>query len=63
MRHRRASQAVKNPRRDGAWKEAASEDALAEQAELQQAKLEQALAAGEPQAVAAALQQLLATQA
>jgi hypothetical protein len=44
-------------------KEVASEDALAEQAELQQAKLEQALAAGEPQAVAAALQQLLATQA
>ncbi|MZQ83903.1 hypothetical protein GQF01_17465 [Paenibacillus sp. 5J-6] len=44
-------------------KEAASEDALAEQAELQQAKLEQALAAGEPDAAAAVLQQLLATQA
>lgn len=43
--------------------EVASEDALAEQAELQQAKLEQALAAGEPEAAAAALQQLLATQA
>ncbi|MGQ7884625.1 stalk domain-containing protein [Paenibacillus sp. WC2504] len=44
-------------------KEAASEDALAEQAELQQTKLEQALAAGEPVAAAAVLQQLLATQA
>ncbi|MBP1966271.1 stalk domain-containing protein [Paenibacillus aceris] len=42
---------------------AASEDALAGKAELQQTKLEQALAAGEPEAAAAALQQLLATQA
>ncbi|MBA2943014.1 hypothetical protein HZF08_32630 [Paenibacillus sp. CGMCC 1.16610] len=44
-------------------KDVASEDALAEQAELQQTKLEQALAAGEPKAAAADLQQLLATQA
>ncbi|NOV01561.1 stalk domain-containing protein [Paenibacillus planticolens] len=43
--------------------EAASEDALAGQAELQQTKLEQALAAGEPEAAAALMQQLLATQA
>ncbi|WP_436238739.1 stalk domain-containing protein [Paenibacillus sp. LjRoot153] len=41
----------------------ASEDQLADQAELQQEKLEQALAAGEPEAAAAMLQQLLATQA
>lgn len=41
----------------------ASEDALAGQAELQQTKLEQALAAGEPEAATATLQQLLATQA
>ncbi|WP_141692702.1 stalk domain-containing protein [Paenibacillus pectinilyticus] len=41
----------------------ASEDALADQAQLQQAKLEQALAAGKPEAAAALLQQLLATQA
>ncbi|MCY9657665.1 stalk domain-containing protein [Paenibacillus chondroitinus] len=44
-------------------KDVASEDALAGQAELQQTKLEQALAAGEPKAAAANLQQLLATQA
>jgi hypothetical protein len=43
--------------------EQASEDQLASEAELQQAKLEQALAAGEPEATAALLQQLLATQA
>ncbi|KRE86532.1 hypothetical protein ASG89_11035 [Paenibacillus sp. Soil766] len=41
----------------------ASEDQLAAQAELQQQKLEQALAAGEPEAAAALLQPLLATQA
>ncbi|CAN7259537.1 stalk domain-containing protein [Paenibacillus sp. LjRoot56] len=41
----------------------ASEDQLASQAALQQQKLEQALAAGEPEAAAALLQQLLATQA
>ncbi|OAS20679.1 stalk domain-containing protein [Paenibacillus oryzisoli] len=41
----------------------ASEDQLAAQAELQQQKLEQALAAGEPEAAAAMLQPLLATQA
>ncbi|WP_246320512.1 stalk domain-containing protein [Paenibacillus qinlingensis] len=41
----------------------ASEDQLASQAALQQQKLEQALAAGEPEAAAAMLQQLLATQA
>lgn len=41
----------------------ASEDQLAEQAELQQQKLEQAIAAGEPEAAAAQLQPLLATQA
>lgn len=43
--------------------EQASEDQLASEAELQQAKLEQALAAGEPEAAADLLQQLLATQA
>lgn len=41
----------------------ASEAALASKAELQQAKLEQALAAGEPEAAAALLPPLLATQA
>ncbi|CAH1231368.1 hypothetical protein PAECIP111891_06826 [Paenibacillus allorhizoplanae] len=41
----------------------ASEDQLASEAALQQQKLEQALAAGEPEAAAAMLQQLLATQA
>lgn len=43
--------------------EQASEDQLVSEAELQQAKLEQALTAGEPEAAAALLQQLLATQA
>lgn len=43
--------------------QAASEDQLAAQAVLQQQKLEHALAAGEPEAAAALLQQLLATQA
>ncbi|WP_246302845.1 copper amine oxidase N-terminal domain-containing protein [Paenibacillus plantarum] len=43
--------------------QAASEDQLATEAALQQQKLEQALAAGEPEAAAALLQQLLATQA
>lgn len=41
----------------------ASEDQLASEAALQQQKLEQALAAGDPEAAAALLQQLLATQA
>lgn len=43
--------------------QAASEDQLASEAALQQQKLKQALAAGEPEAAAALLQQLLATQA
>ncbi|MGG1513881.1 stalk domain-containing protein [Paenibacillus oryzisoli] len=51
------------PGGSGAAGSPASEDQLAAQAELQQAKLEQALAAGEPEAAAALLQQLLATQA
>ncbi|RTE02432.1 copper amine oxidase N-terminal domain-containing protein, partial [Paenibacillus whitsoniae] len=51
------------PGGSGAAGSPASEDQLAAKAELQQAKLEQAIAAGEPEAAAALLQQLLATQA